>query len=244
MNDTKEVIIKPIPGYEGYFASTNGKIYSNKRYGELRELKASKTTTSNYLVIKLSENGKRHHCLVHRLVALTFIPNPNNLPEVNHKDKDVSNCRVDNLEWCTRKDNLNDSYSTKSPTRNYRIAKLYKNDEFIGKFQGIVKAARYASNKYGASFSSLNKYLRSGDFRITYEGEQTRTNYDYRELKQRNKKDIKVYKNGYKIGTFHTFVEVANFFTDELNIPVKEKTLNLYCLKGAIFKNVYTIKRE
>ena len=55
-------------------------------------------TKQNYLMIGLMKNGERKRLLVHRLVALTFIPNPNNLLEVNHKDKNKLNCNVSNLE--------------------------------------------------------------------------------------------------------------------------------------------------
>ena len=51
--------------------------------------------------VTITKNGKSYTKLVHRLVAKTFIPNPNNYPQVNHKDENPSNNNVDNLEWCT-----------------------------------------------------------------------------------------------------------------------------------------------
>ena len=57
-------------------------------------------------------NGKRRTEKVHRLVALAFIENPNNLPQVNHKDENKLNCNVDNLEWCDAKYNCN--YGTRN----------------------------------------------------------------------------------------------------------------------------------
>ena len=73
-----------------------------------------------YLRVELSKNGERKKCSVHRLVAQTFIPNPENLPEVNHIDEDKTNNRVDNLEWKWHKDNCNHG------TRNERIGKANK----------------------------------------------------------------------------------------------------------------------
>jgi len=60
-----------------------------------------------YCCVDLSISGKKKKYYRHRLVAEAFIPNPNNYPEVNHKDEDKSNNRVDNLEWITTKENLN-----------------------------------------------------------------------------------------------------------------------------------------
>lgn len=71
---------------------------------------------SGYLMITI----KNKHYLIHRLVAEAFIPNPNNLPQINHKDENKENNRVDNLEWCTTK--YNNNYGTKP----YKTSLLHK----------------------------------------------------------------------------------------------------------------------
>lgn len=92
---------KDIPGYEGlYLASTTGKIYSVR---SKKCLAISPNTT--YARVILRKGGKGKCCAVHRLVAMTFIPNPNNLPQVHHIDHDHYNNRVDNLAWITKEDN-------------------------------------------------------------------------------------------------------------------------------------------
>ena len=70
-----------------------------------------------YLQVHLSKNKITKTFLVHRLVSEIFIPNPNNLTEINHIDEDKTNNRVDNLEWKSHKDNCNHG------TRNERVAK-------------------------------------------------------------------------------------------------------------------------
>ena len=159
-------ILKEIENFDGYFISNLGNVYSNKT-GTLVKLKPYIDSKGNYLIIRIIRNdGKRKGCLIHRLVAKAFIKNPNNLPEVNHKDKNKTNCNVQNLEWCTRKENLEDSYTTLPPDRNIVQCRLYYKDEFIKEFRSIRAAARYAKEKYNISSSMLEKHLINKDVRL------------------------------------------------------------------------------
>lgn len=100
---------KDIEGYEGlYQVSNTGKVRSlnYRRTGETKVLKPS-TSKLGYKSVNLCKDGKNKGYLVHRLVALAFIPNPNNYPVVNHKDENPSNNTVWNLEWCTQEYNIN-----------------------------------------------------------------------------------------------------------------------------------------
>lgn len=109
---------KDIEGFEGlYQISNEGRVKSlgNNKSRKEKILKCRKTK-GGYLLAQLCNDGKRTFKLVHRLVAQTFIPNPNNLLEVNHKDECKTNNHVENLEWCDR------SYNINYGTRNQRSA--------------------------------------------------------------------------------------------------------------------------
>ena len=125
---------RSVVGYEGlYEVSNTGQIRSFDRYvkysnGQIhlhkgRILSPGKNT-KGYLSVVLNCSGKRKTITVHILVAEAFIPNPDNLPEINHKNEDKINNRVENLEWCDRKYNLN--YGTaRIRSRNTNIKNGY-----------------------------------------------------------------------------------------------------------------------
>lgn len=120
---------RTIPEWERYMVSTKGRVLALSApymcggrtcYRNPQLLKPRHSANGNppYLSVVLSDgNGKRKQFLVHRLVAVTFIPNPSNLPFINHKDENSFNNCVDNLEWCTHQYNCN--YGT----HNARMAK-------------------------------------------------------------------------------------------------------------------------
>jgi len=97
---------KDIPGFEGlYQISNKGRLKSFKQYKDGRIL-STKNNKGDYLSAVLCGKGvERRSTRVHRLVAEAFIPNPDSKPEVNHKDGNKQNNRVENLEWVTRLEN-------------------------------------------------------------------------------------------------------------------------------------------
>lgn len=103
MLDNNEVWMD-INGYPGYQVSNMGRIWSAKSQRYLKSYR----NNSGYLQVTMTAcNGKQKKELVHRLVALMFIPNPNNYPCVNHKDENKTNNIETNLEWCSRSYNIN-----------------------------------------------------------------------------------------------------------------------------------------
>lgn len=96
-------IWKDIKGFEGKYQVSN---LGNVRSLRFRNQNFSKDLTQKinnkgYKVVNLTDNSKNKPALVHRLVAMAFVDNPNNYPIVNHKDENPQNNHVDNLEWCT-----------------------------------------------------------------------------------------------------------------------------------------------
>ena len=99
---------KDVAGYEGlYQVSDQGNVRSKRRFGSKGGILKPKVDRDGYLQVGLSQNGQQKSFYIHRLVATAFIPNPSNLPVINHKDENPKNNAVDNLEWCTTKYNLN-----------------------------------------------------------------------------------------------------------------------------------------
>ena len=103
-----------IKGYEGIYAITScGKVWSYKTKRFLKTIK----TRKGYERVYLYKDNNVKHPTIHKLVAIAYIPNPNNLPQINHKDENKENNSVNNLEWCTNK------YNSNYGTRNKRMAK-------------------------------------------------------------------------------------------------------------------------
>ena len=101
------------PRFKGYYGRKDSRVFSSKgAYGSIRELKPVLNKCNNgyyMLACGFDEDGKKIQIGWHVFIAQIFIPNPQNLPEVNHLDEDKGNCGVDNLEWSTRLDNIRHS---------------------------------------------------------------------------------------------------------------------------------------
>lgn len=156
-------IWKDVTGYEGiYQVSSFGNVRSldriiyNSGSGKYcntkgRLLSNNKTNGNGYKIVSLNFNGSSKNQYIHKLVAKSFIDNPNDYPIINHKDENKSNNNISNLEWCTYK--YNNNYGTvkqrlsEKLKNNKKTSKpviaYYKNtNEFYKEFPSISEAAR------------------------------------------------------------------------------------------------------
>ena len=174
-------IWKDISGFEG--------VYEISSYGRVRSVKSGRILSTSkcggcrgYISVCLSKNGKRYGKLVHRLVAEAFIENTDNLPEVNHKDEDKSNNRVDNLEFCDHKYNMN--YGT----RNIRSKDTHiKNGYWTG----------FSKEEYNREYRECHKEENKLYAKRFYEKNKEKMKEKAKEYYEKNKEKRKEYKRAY-----------------------------------------------
>lgn len=150
-------IWKPIKGFEErYEVSNKGRIkslnYNNT--GEARLLKNSISNTG-YYVVMLYRDGKAKRKFVHRLVAETYLPNPNNYPIINHKNENKLDNRVYNLEWCTYSYNL--SYGTCIDRRVDKMFKKIAQYKYDGTLVRVWRSAADVNRFFNTNPSEIHK---------------------------------------------------------------------------------------
>ena len=130
-------------GYPNYTITDDGKVFSLNYHkeGYKKEMKQQKDK-KGYKIVYLSSHSKDKSFFVHRLVSLAFIPNPYNLPQVNHKDENKSNNRVENLEWCSNYYNAHyrDKVERTAKSHWKPIQQFTKDCVFIREWDSIKEA--------------------------------------------------------------------------------------------------------
>ena len=172
--DTEFEIWKDITGYEGIYQVSNfGRIKSLGRFLKRGESKifvdefimSGGSTPIGYKTVNLTKNKVRKAFSVHRLVAEAFIPNPEGKPEVNHIDGDKLNNNYANLEWCTRRENLQHAYDTGlvnqqgSDSVNAKLS-----DDEVLEIRELYKTGRYTydclAEEYQVGASTIGRVVR------------------------------------------------------------------------------------
>ena len=154
---------RDIRGYEGLYQVSNlGRVKSlRNNHGQFRE-KILKICSNKlgYSYINLYKEGENKKCLVHRLVALHFIDNPNNYKEINHKDENKQNNIIDNLEWCTREYNNNYGTRTQRASENHADFSGYNHPQ-ARKVKCITTDKEFSCIKEAIEFYSLKEHTKS-----------------------------------------------------------------------------------
>lgn len=143
---------REIAGYDGaYMVSDAGRVRNGER------LKAQRKH-GGYMYVSLWRDGKEKNCLVHRLVARAFLPNPDELPEINHKDENKENNRVENLEWCTQL--YNNMYGTRRDrfiaSRGKPVQQMTMGGEIVAQYRSANEAARETGLRQSAISNACN----------------------------------------------------------------------------------------
>lgn len=149
-----------IAGYEGlYEVSDMGRVRSIAREGTKGGILHAHRSRYGYMLVILSKNNVRTGFSVHKLVAMAFIPNPNGLPQVNHKNEVKTDNRVENLEWCTAKYNMN--YGGRPYVRSKPIIQKEINGKIIGEYESVMDAVRQVGVNKGNIFECLKGHRKT-----------------------------------------------------------------------------------
>lgn len=236
---------RPMVGFEGLYAVSNtGKILRCQRIDSNNRLRKGillkpKINKGGYRTIGLTKDGKRKYYMVHRLVASTFIKNPYNLPQVNHKDENRQNNRVDNLEWCTPKYNINYGNSIRKRSKSVRQYTL--NGLFIHEYVSGFEASRLNNISRTNLYNALNGNTDSaGGFLWKYTDDEKRKEAEERRKKRAtyNRKGaiIQYSIDGNKINEFVNEIAAARFVGVSRVAIRKNCTEETKTCKGYIFR--------
>ena len=162
---------KPIEGYEGLYEVSNmGRVKSlNYRKTGKEKIMKGGDDGHGYLSVNLWKDGKANKGKIHRLVAQAFLENPQNLPEVNHKNEDKTDNRVENLEWCTKQYNIEYSQAK-------AVIGINKVSGLILEFPSQMEASRQTGTNQGHIWGCCNGRRKSaGGFLWFYADEDDNT---------------------------------------------------------------------
>ncbi len=150
----QEIWKEIVPGKVSVSNSGNAINLNWRNTGKAMPFSKTNINTDNYIIIGYRLNGKKINEKLHRLVAKAFIPNPDNLPEINHKDKNKNNNSVDNLEWISSSNHL----KLHNTGENNPMSKLSSDDVLSIKnsLTNIRGEGNRLSNEYKVSNATIS----------------------------------------------------------------------------------------
>lgn len=145
---------RDIKGYEGYYkVSSLGRLKSLKRSPKIL---TPYVVTGGYIGHKLCKDGKERSYRFHRIVASAFLDNPNNLPEVNHKNGIKTDNRVENIEWCSRLENAR--HATKNDLRTSSL-KYKEANEIRVKYKREKRSQKDIGIEYSVGQDEISRIV-------------------------------------------------------------------------------------
>lgn len=169
----QQILIKEIKGWENkYLIYSDGRVYSLIRGKFLKP----RMSMDGYERVCLCNNGKRYEYRIHRLVAENFIDNPDNFPQVNHKDFNRRNNCLENLEWCTNYDNMQYSLNAgrlkckqqRDSNGRFKICKSYTFTNVFNGKQFAILGIHQVAKQFGCNiknvYAILAKYANTGAY--------------------------------------------------------------------------------
>lgn len=153
MNEENEVVMevwRTVEDFPNYEISNMGRIRNiNTGY-----VLSPGDNGHGYLQVTLCQNGEKKRVYIHRLVGIAFIPNPNNLPQINHRNENRADNRAENLEWISIKDNVN--YGTRAERFSLSRGKPVEQYDLAGNYLNTWTGTREAERQTGISQSSIS----------------------------------------------------------------------------------------
>ena len=151
---------KQIEGYPGYEISNFGRVKSSLYYNGTNERILKQRISKGYCRVLLIKDKGRYSKQVHRLVGLAFIGNPENKPQINHKDGVKTNNHVDNLEWATAKENRLHAAKNGLTAKGERNANSKLTEEDIIKIRSMEESQRNIAAMFGVSHTLIRNIRR------------------------------------------------------------------------------------
>lgn len=226
-----------------YEVSSLGRVRSIEHYANYRlegfkmkikgRILKPKISNKGYLEVILSDGPKKKYCRVHQLVAKAFLPNPNNYDTINHINEVKTDNRVENLEWCTCKYNVEEYHRNRTLIYQYDLE-----GNFIQNFNLLTEAALFVQgDKTGIGHCCKGKLKTYKEY-IWTNSPLTREDYLYR-ISDENKEIVLQYSSeGEHLNTFNSMAEAARF------VGCKPSAISLACsglrktIKGYVWKKL------